>query len=129
MDILQMKELQRKHERKELVDIDFKVSMIPPKSISDQIFIYGIGRLVFFTLDISTSDRDNYSDIAIAMTKAGCKVYLYRLIENNKEKSAKVESFDCTEGAFSEVLATIVQHCSPEDIERYVKFNLENEDE
>ena len=128
MNVSQMKSLQRKHERKELVDIDFKVSMTPPKSISDQMFIYGVGRLVFFTLEISTSDRDNYSDIAIAMTKAGCKVYLYRLIENSKEKSATVESFDCTEGAFSEVLATIVQNCRPEDIEKYVRFNLENED-
>ena len=125
MNVSQMRQLQRMHEQKELVDIDFKLSMTPPKAISEQLHVAGLGRLIFFNLEILAPDLDRYSDVAIAMTKAGCKVYLYLVYENRKETSATVEAFDSTELAFDTVLKILVQHCRPEDILRHVKFNID----
>lgn len=125
MNISQMKQLQRRHEQKELVDIDFKLSMTPPKAISEQLHVSGLGHLVFFNLEILAPDLGKYSDVAIAITKAGCKSYLYLWYENSKEKSATVESFDSTEQAFDAALVILVDHCSSEDIRRHVKFNTD----
>lgn len=125
MNISQMKQLQRMHERKELVSIDFQLSMTPPKAISEQLRVSGLGRLVFFNLEILAPDLGRYSDVAIAITKADCKVYLYFVYENRKETSATVEEFDSTEQSFDAVLKILVQHCRPEDIRRHVKFNID----
>ena len=125
MNISQMRQLQRRHEQKELVDIDFKLSMTPPKSISEQLHVSGLRRLVFFNLEIPSSDLDKYSDVEIAITKSGCKVYLYLWYENSKENSATVEAFDSTELAFNAVLKILVQHCRPEDIRKHVKFDID----
>lgn len=125
MKISQMKQLQKMHELKELVDIDFKLSMTPPKAISDQLHVSGLGHLVFFNLEILAPDLGKYSDVAIAITKASCKVYLYLVHENRKETSATVEAFDSTESAFDAVLKILVQHCRPEDIREYVQFNID----
>ena len=120
-----MRQLQRRHEQKELVDIDFKLSMTPPKAISEQLHVSGLGHSVFFNLEILSPDLGKYSDVAIAMTKAGCKVYLYLVCENRKETSATVEAFDSTEQAFDAVLKILVQHCRPEDVRSHVKFNID----
>lgn len=125
MNVSQMKQLQRMHEQKDLVNIDFQVSLTPPKVISEQIYIYGLGRLVFFNLEIPAPDLTKYSDIEIAITKADHKVYVYLWYENSKEKSATVEEFDSTEQAFDAVLEILVQHCRPEDIRRHVKFDID----
>lgn len=125
MNVSQMKELQRMHELKSLVDIDFKVSVLPSKNIFEQIYVYGRGRLLFFNLEIPSPDLDKYSDIEISITRASCKSYLYLWYENSKEKSATVESFDSTEQAFDAALVILVDHCSSEDIRKYVKFNID----
>lgn len=125
MNISQMRQLQRRHEQKELVDVDFKVSVLPPKNLFEQIYVYGRGRLVFFNLEIPSPDLDKYSDVEISITRAGCKSYLYLWYENSKEKSATVEAFDSTEQAFDAALVILVDHCSLEDIREHVKFNID----